>query len=179
MKPLSISRIGQLRWSWVSTKIAFAAVVLLLMQHSAFASDPIGIFALVDKVVFEPNETSPERIQVWGAFALAEAKDRDPHRESYKAPEQGYLYFSLPSEKADVARKEWNDIKKVAGKNEVIGFGSRYESRPTVRKSDANPANPDSYVLGWGMAKMSQRNQDYPPIKALLALKQPSKTAAK
>ena len=32
------------------------------------ASDPVGIYAVVKKVVFEPNETAPERIQIWGAF---------------------------------------------------------------------------------------------------------------
>jgi hypothetical protein len=169
---LSISRRGQLHWSWMPTKIALAAVALLLLQANAFASDPIGVFALIDKVAFEPNEAAPERIRVWGAFALAARK----HPDAYKAPEQGYLYFSLPEEKADVARKEWKDLKAAAGKREVIGFGSRYESKVTVRESTAKPTDPDVYVLGWGMVKMSQRSKDYAPIKALLALKEPGKT---
>src|SRR5689334_1269098 len=104
MKSLSFSKVGHLPWSWtwVSTKIAFAAVTLLIFQSNAFASDPTGVFALIDKVVLEPNDTAPERIQVWGAFAVAEQKDRDPNRDAYKAAEKGYLYFSLPSEKADI-----------------------------------------------------------------------------
>src|SRR5688572_1073853 len=175
MKALLISTIGRFPWNRISRKIALAAAALLLLQSSALASDPIGVFALIDKVVFEPSEAAPERIQVWGAFALADRKDRD----AYKVPEQGYVYFSLPSEKAEAARKEWKDLKNAAGKNEVIGFGSRYESKTTVRKSDAKVADPDPYVVGWGMVKMSQRSKDYPPIKALLALKQPGKTAAK
>jgi hypothetical protein len=28
------------------------------------------VFAVVEKVIFEPNEQAPERIQLWGAFAF-------------------------------------------------------------------------------------------------------------
>ena len=178
MKALFISKIGRLQWSRVSAQIACTFIALLLLQSTARASDPIGVFALVDRVVLEPNESTPERIQVWGTFALADRKD-DQRRDKYAAPEQGYLYFSLPAEKADVARKEWKDLQKAAGTHEVIGFGSRYESKPTVRKTEAKPADPDPYVLGWGMAKMSQRSKDYPPIKSLLALRKPGETTAK
>jgi hypothetical protein len=166
------STIGQPRWGWITT---LAAAALLLVQSSTFASDPIGVFALVDKVVFEPSESAPERIQIWGGFALADRKDRD----AYKSPQKGYLYFSLPKEKANVARKEWTDLKKAAGKDEVIGFGSRYETQATVRKIDAKPTDPDPYVVGWGMVKMSQRSADYGPIKALLALKHADKATTK
>jgi hypothetical protein len=168
------STFGQPRWGWI-TRSTLAAVALVLLQSAAFASDPIGVFALVDKVVLEPTQSAPERIQIWGAFTLADDKDRD----AYKAPEKGYLYYSLPKEKADVARKEWNDLKNAAGKNEIIGFGSRYAMKTTVRKSDAKPTDPDTYVVGWGMVRMSQRGLDYPPIKALLALKRADKTATK
>lgn len=47
---------------------------LLLLTISATdlaASDPAGVYAFVDKVVFEPDQKSPERVQVWGGFALA------------------------------------------------------------------------------------------------------------
>ncbi len=78
-----------------------------------------------------------------------------------------------------MARKEWNDLKNAAGKSEIIGFGSRYEMKTTVRKNDAKPTEPDTYVVGWGMVRMSQRSPDYPPIKALLAIRHPDKTAGK
>jgi hypothetical protein len=163
------SIIGQFRGSWIFAKVRtlLVAAAFVVGATTAMASDPICVFALVDKVVLEPNETAPERIQIWGAFAVAVRSDRD----AYQAPQKGYLYYTLPPEKADVARKEWSDIKKVAGTHEVIGFGSRYESKATVRKADAKATNPEPYVLGWGMAKMSQRSADYPPIKALLATK--------
>jgi len=76
----------------------------------ALASDPVGIYALVDKVVFEPNETNPERIQIWGAFAIAEG-----YGYTYKNAERGYLYYKVNSEKQTACRNEWTDLKAVAG----------------------------------------------------------------
>jgi hypothetical protein len=29
------------------------------------------VYAIVEKVVLEPNENSPERIQIWGVFSVA------------------------------------------------------------------------------------------------------------
>ena len=34
------------------------------------ASGPIAAYAIVENVILEPNETAPERIQVWGVFML-------------------------------------------------------------------------------------------------------------
>src|ERR1043166_8394854 len=45
----------------------------LLGIAGSVASGRIGTYAIVDKVVFETSEQVPERIQVWGAFALAVA----------------------------------------------------------------------------------------------------------
>src|SRR6059036_1850645 len=56
----------------------------------ALASDPVGVYAVVDKVVLEPSEANPERIQVWGAFAIAEG-----YGYTYKKAERGYLYYKL------------------------------------------------------------------------------------
>jgi hypothetical protein len=151
--------------------MATAALVIAL-QPVVHASDPVGVFGLIDKVVFEPNDSAPERVQIWGAFALANARDRD----AYNSPEQGYLYFTLPKEKSEVARKEWNDLKKVAGKHEIIGFGSRYQMSATVRKKDAKPAEPDPYVVGVGLVKMSERGPDYAPIKGLKELSAAKRT---
>jgi hypothetical protein len=43
-------------------------------ETTALASDPVGVYAYVDKVVLEPSEGKPERIQIWGGFALAEGR---------------------------------------------------------------------------------------------------------
>jgi hypothetical protein len=144
----------------------FACFVLsLLALRTEAVSDPIGVFARVDKVIFEPNATAPERVQIWGAFALAGKESGN----TYQPVQRGYLYFSLKPGKEDVCRKEWKDINSVAGTDQIIGFGRRYE--PTrLRKTTDKPADPDVYPVGFGLARIGDRNSDYPPIRELRSL---------
>jgi len=55
--------------------VLFVAALLWLPGLVLLASDPVGVYCLVDKVVLEPNETSPERIQISGTFSLWEPGD--------------------------------------------------------------------------------------------------------
>lgn len=102
----------------VAARTAFMAAVFLLFTANLFASGAAGIYAIVEKVVFEPNEQAAERIQVWGAFAFT-----DQNQQSITAVKRGYLYFKLSSGGADLARKEWMDLKSVAGTGQAIAFG--------------------------------------------------------
>src|SRR6266496_2813284 len=124
----------------------------------ALASDPVGIYALVDKVVLEPNETNPERIQVWGAFAIAEGSGY-----SYKNAERGYLYYKLNPEKPGACHNEWTDLKTVAGTGQIVAFGSRYGGKGVLRKKDAKPENPDVYPVAMGLTKVKE-GKDYEPL---------------
>ena len=141
-----------------------AATVLLAALASAavYASDLVGAYALIDKVVMEPNDQNPERVQVWGVFALARANDVN----YYQAPQRGYLYFRLPGQ-ADLARAEWKDLKSVAGTGKVIALGSRFNMKAQVRKADQKPENADAYDLATGVVKV-RSDTDYAPIKSLL-----------
>jgi hypothetical protein len=158
-------RLKQIHWLGL-----VLAIIYIAGSQRAFASDPTGVFARIDKVVLEPNDTAPERIQVWGAFSMAQGRSG----EQYESPKTGYLYYKLPAEKADVARKEWADLKSVAGKHEIIGFGTRFEEKGRIRQAVDKVANPDAYPLGWGLVKMKDRHTDYAPIKQLLALTPPT-----
>ncbi len=143
--------------------IACFTLSLPTLRTDAY-SDPIGIFARVDKVVFEPNAEAPERIQVWGAFALASKQGG-----AYEPVQRGYLYYSLKPGKEEVCRKEWADLKAIAGTDQIVGIGRRYE--PTrLRKATDKPADPDVYPVGYGLAKVSDRSSDYPPIRDLRLL---------
>jgi hypothetical protein len=132
---------------------------------AAQASDPTGIYAYVDRVVLEPSEAAPERIQVWGGFALA----NPTNRAAYLPAEKGYLYFKLPAGQETVSRKEWSDLKSIAGTGQLVAFGSRNSTnRATLRKADAKVENPDLYANGWGLTKVNPRN--YSPLKQLTQL---------
>ena len=134
----------------------------LVLAGGARASDPTGIYARIEKVIFEPNDTKPERVQVWGTFALA-AK-RAVTGDEYQPPVKGYLYYSLVPGKEDKCRNEWTDLKKVAGKDQCVGFGGRYGQLGTVRKPDQKPKDPDAYPLARGVEKVDATN---PQAKAL------------
>jgi len=142
----------------------FTVALLLAAAASARASDPIGIYAYVDKVVFEPSEQAPERVQVWGGFALAKGKADD-----YEAARAGYLYLTLRKGEEDICRKEWADLKAVAGTGQIVAFGSRHEPKGSIRNADAKPEHPDAHPKGWGLTKVKPR--DYAPLNQLMALR--------
>ena len=73
---------------------AAAVLAITLGLGVASASGPIGVYALVDKVAFEPNSDKPERIRISGVFIVAEK--RADNSTVYSAPQRGYLYFELP-----------------------------------------------------------------------------------
>jgi hypothetical protein len=142
-------------------RIFILASVFVIAAAAATASDLIGVYAIVDKVVLEPNDSAPERIQIWGTFMLADAK----HGDGLLPPQRGYMYFALPpapQEKANqlsAAKAEWSDLKKVAGTGTPVGFSSRYspwESVGRVRKPGEKPQSPDFYTLNVGVVEVTR-----------------------
>lgn len=103
-------------------RTGFLAACLLLCSP-VLASGSLGIFAVIDRVVFQPNAEAPETVQVFGAFAYY--GDQLSETAEFTAPVRGYLYFKLPSRgTVDVARREWADLAAVAGTREAVAFGS-------------------------------------------------------
>jgi hypothetical protein len=143
--------------------LAAAVLALTAGLGVAKASGPIAVYALVDKVVFEPNADQPERIRISGVFIIAEERS-----DVYSAPQRGYLYFSLPSTNRDLARREWTDLKSVAGTRQVVGFGSSWFAKVRVWKPDVKAESPGDYAMGNGVVKV---NPDQPRAKALLDYK--------
>jgi hypothetical protein len=145
------------------TSLCVALLTLASGVTTAYASDHTAVYALIDKVVLEPNNDHPDRVQVWGVFAIAK-----PGSFDYLAPQRGYLYFKLADD-TQAARNEWADLKSVAGKKQVVAFGSRWKmiSTITVRKPDAKPESPDPYITEIGVFKV-RSDTDYSPVKSLL-----------
>jgi len=98
------------------------AGLAISVAPSLFASGPVGIYGIVEKVVFEPNEQTPERIQIWGAFAF-----HDDSAQASTIAKRGYLYFAFPESATDsmkqTIRREWADLKSVAGTGQAVAFG--------------------------------------------------------
>ena len=133
--------------SW--TRLLFVAGLLVLAVVDLPASGPIGIFGIVEKVVFEPSESAPERVQVWGAFAYVDGNQQTAIVAS--PARRGYLYFKLPSiaannssqKEIDAAKVEWADLKAVAGTGQAVGFGTwGYIAGFAALSPDAQPVRP-------------------------------------
>jgi hypothetical protein len=145
----------------------FALSLIILVVAAAgsalYASDPIAVYARIDRVVMTPAEGTPNTVQIFGVFSLAEPNDRN----TYQAPRRGYLYLTLPTDDAQ-ARREWNDLKAVAGTKQIVAFGNRARLKATLRAENDAPSAPDTYFTGWGVTKV-KADTDYAPIRGLAA----------
>jgi len=143
--------------------LAAAVLTMTLCLGVVNASGPIGVYALVDRVAFEPNADKPERIRISGVFSVAE---ETPNNSTvYSAPQRGYLYFGLPRGNEQLARREWADLKSVAGTRQVVGLGSSWGTKVRVRKPDEDAKAPDDHPIANGLVKI---NSDQPGARALL-----------
>jgi hypothetical protein len=129
------------------------------------ASDMVGVYAVVEKVLLEPGDAAPQRIQIWGAFALSDQKSGS----TYGPAQRGYLYYSCPAGRETVCRKEWEDLKAVAGKDTGVGFGARYKDTGRIRKADEKPAAPDAYPIERGVVRLSAGHESLPVIDRIKA----------
>jgi hypothetical protein len=129
------------------------------------ASDMVGVYAVVEKVVLEPSDNAPQRVQIWGAFALSDQKSGS----NYGAAQRGYLYYECPAGRETVCRKEWEDLKTVAGKDTGVGFGARYKDTGRIRKADDKPAGPDVYPIERGIVRLSAGHESLPVIDRIKA----------
>src|SRR5260370_39950079 len=91
---------------------AAAVLAITLCLGVVNASGPIGVYALVDKVAFEPSSDKPDRIRISGVFIAAE--ETPDNSIVYSAPQRVYLYFGVPKGKEQLARRTWAALKSVA-----------------------------------------------------------------
>jgi hypothetical protein len=117
----------------------------------------VGIYAIVDNVVLEPDNTSPERVRIDGTFVV-------PIRMSsggYARPQRGFLYFKTVPGRENAAKREWAALKSVAGTGEIIGFayywvpnpqdpgGNPHHSLEVTVHTNGGAASPDDYPLSF------------------------------
>jgi hypothetical protein len=142
--------------------ILSAAVILLLVQISVAKNGNIGIYGIVDKVVFEPDGSSPERIQIWGLFVVPVPISSG----LYQAPQRGVLYFSVPPDRTEIARKEWVELERLAGSGQILGFTGYWVPNPSDPQGNPHTSLvvhvhknvalglPDAYPLGIGVLRI-------------------------
>jgi hypothetical protein len=132
--------------AFFSRKWVVVFVLVLASLGTIRASGPVAVYALVDRVVLEPNENAPTQIQIWGTFAV----EKSPYSNTYSDPEKGYLYYKMDSSAAQATRSVWADLKNIAGTGEVVGFGGGYTRQEPgrVRKAGETAKNADIFPIG-------------------------------
>ena len=136
----------------IKQRIVLALLCVSIFCSSALllASGPAGCYAIVDRIVMEPNESAPKRIQVWGVFSLADGKSGN----AYLAPQAGYMYFELQPNQNQQTLAEWSDLKKVAGTESVIAFAERSQWNGRIRKASDKVESPDAYPVYNGITRV-------------------------
>ena len=111
-----------------SASISSAAVLLLLLAPSpAFAKNvSLGIYGVIDQVTFEPDGNSPALVRISGVFVVPVPMSSG----DYRPPQRGYLYFQIRPGTEQSARKDWSELKALAGTGEVVGFGQYWVPNP-------------------------------------------------
>ena len=122
-----------------AASIALAAVVAGGELSGTRASGPLGIFGVIERIQFYPDEAHAERVQMFGVFVYHACPTEGIFemngipRGALTDPRRGYMYFALPqraiSDEALVrtheqARREWQYVKSVTGTGQAVGFGS-------------------------------------------------------
>lgn len=150
--------------------VGLSVVAALFVVATVKASDPVGVYAMVDRVVFEPSEAAPKSVQIWGAFTSSVEPPRPTYKpeQAYGDVQKGYMYFTCAADKAAMCAAEWSDLKSVAGKGEVVGFGTRWSKwTKRVRPATEAATAPDMYDSNIGVVKVGKYG-DYPSLVAAL-----------
>ena len=130
-----------------SLQVVLACALMAGWSPVAPVSGPVGIYGVVEKVAFEPTATTPERIQIWGAFAYADTTITG----AVSPIRRGYLYFKLPQPPpnalaTETIRSEWADLKAVAGTNQAVAFGRWGYIAAFSRLDPAQHPTPPSFL---------------------------------
>lgn len=140
-----------------SAFVSVAGVLLLLLAPTAvFAKNvSIGIYAVVDQVTFEPDGASPNLVRISGVFVVPVPMSSG----DYRTPQRGYLHFQSRPGMEQASRKDWSELKSIAGTGQVVGFaqywvpnpgdpyGNPHHSLEVTVHAGNDAASPDSYPL--------------------------------
>ncbi len=146
-----------------------------LLAVQVQASGQAGVYGVLERVVFEPASGDPQRIQLWGAFMLVEHLPGQGFTGyPFGPPARGYMYFTLPEDRSafENTRREWADLKSVAGTRQAVAFAYWDRLRGMkilrIRDSATKPEDPDIYYTNVGVTKLNPAGSHRHLIEGLL-----------
>lgn len=142
--------------SFLSTALLGGA--LLWAAPASAVSDPVGVYAVVRKVKFEPGPGASDavRVRLCGAFALANVANG-----SYFGPMPGYTYYTCPTGQEAVCRMQWAEMLTAASKNDCLAYGQRLDgtgganNNGRIRSPTETVNSPDTYPIRAGTVTVS------------------------
>ena len=158
--------------------LVVVALLLSLTSNSLIAKNgTVGIYAVIDEVTFEPDGPSPNLIRISGVFVVPVPMSSG----MYRSPQRGYLYFRIPSGMEETTRKDWNQLKSIAGTGQVVGFGQYWVPNPgdpngnphrsleVIVHKNNDEASPDVYPLANPKGIVKQGDKDDPNFDKIAA----------
>jgi len=156
-----------------SAVLLFVTFLLLSLATATAAakSSSIGIYAVIDEVKFDQDGPSSNLVRISGVFIIP----RPMSSGEYQTPQRGYLYFRISRGAEQAARKDWNQLKAVAGTGQVVGFafywvpnpsdpqGNPHHSLELKVRSDGVATPPDIYPIPHpsGVVKASDHDRAF------------------
>ena len=135
--------------------VALVSLFLLTTTSVIAKNATIGIYAVIDKVTFEPGDSSPAFVRIAGVFVVPVPMSSG----KYGSPQRGYLYFRIPPGREVQALKDWKELNVLAGTGRVVGFadywvpnpsdpqGNPHHSLEVSVHADGEAASPEVYPL--------------------------------
>jgi hypothetical protein len=150
----------------VSTIASGLVIIFAILPGgpAARTPDPVGVYGMIERLQFEPPTGDPDRVQVWGVFAFADAASPD----GYGPALRGYLYYTCPAGQRTACRNDWADLRWFGGLAKGVGIGLRTAPVGRLRKENEAPAAPDPYPVKGGLVKVESKDPAYVALVARL-----------
>lgn len=138
-----------MRLSRLAVVVAPLAAAVVVAAAPVIRKDAHGVYGMIDSVVFEPASGNPDRVQLWGAFALANVVGLKNGEIDYvqigffHAPQRGYMYYTVNRRDEAATRADWAALKAVAGTGKLAAWGSHV---PMADSTTPKPALDTAYA---------------------------------
>ena len=151
------------RWLAAGAVALIVAGGLLAGRQEAEASDPAGVYAILDEVTIEPGGDGPAVLRASGLFCVANGR----YGGEYHAPRPGSIAVTIAGTSAERVAQQMNDLRAAAGTGKVVAFGGRHgdEELPTVAPPGAAAPQPVSMAHGIGVRTIESAR--YGPVAHL------------
>ena len=153
-----------MRLSRLAVGLVPIAAAIAIAASPGVRKDPYGVYGMIDSVVFEPASGTPDRVQLWGAFALANVVGVKNGQIDYiqigffHQPQRGYMYYTVNRRDEAATRADWAALQSVAGTGKLVAWGAHVPPPGSGAPTPAQPARAPDSVDGSGVRSVRARD---------------------